>query len=127
MTDKIEVANEVAEVLEAAGEKGMINFVKSSPLKAAAAFIGSIATIMGALWAFDSHYASAQDLINLQNSVTQQLTKNRADDLDDKIFALQLKQNKQNGKLDPVDSAMLDRYTRQLQMLQDQLKTVNSK
>jgi hypothetical protein len=104
----------------------MIDLIKTRPLATASATISAVVAILGALWAFDSHYATAADLQDVKQTFVKQVTQMRADDLDDKIFALQLKQNK-NGKLDPVDSAMLDRYTRQLQMIQDQLKTVPAK
>jgi len=98
--------------------------IKENPITTAATVIGAIATILGALWAFDGHYASAADLQIVQQTFAQQITQQRADDLDDKVFALQLKKNEQKGKLSPTDQAMLDRYTRKLNEVQTQLKSV---
>lgn len=102
----------------------MINLIKEKPIATASATITTVIAILGAFWAFDSHYATAADVQDVKQSFSKQVTQMRADDLDDKIFALQLKKNKQGGKLDPVDAAMLDRYTRQLEQAQDQLKSL---
>lgn len=101
-----------------------LEFFKSSAFKTASATIGSIGAILGTLWALDSHYASAADLENIQKAFAQQIQQIRASDIDDKIFMLEIKKNTQQGQLDPVDAAMLDRYTRQQKTLQfEQLKS----
>ena len=100
----------------------MLKTMRENPLTTGASAIGAIATILGALWAFDGHYATAADLQQTQQTFTQQVTQMREDAIDDKIFELQLKQNQQKGKLSPIDAALLDRYQRKLQELQTQLK-----
>lgn len=97
-------------------------FIKHKSIATASASISGIVAILGALWAIDGHYASAADLQNVQQTFSKQMTQMRADDLDDKIFALELKKNKQYGRLEPIDAAMLERYTRQSKQAQDQLK-----
>jgi len=97
----------------------MIDFIKQNPLKVAGAVASSAAAILSAIWAIDSHYASAADLQAVQQTLAQQIIQLRVNDLDDKIFMLVLKKNQQSGKLDPVDSAMFDRYSRQMQLLQE--------
>lgn len=98
----------------------MIDIIKQNPLKAAGALASSIAAILGAFWTLDSHYASAADLQVVQQTFATQMSQNRADDLDDRIFMLQLKQNQQGGKLDPIDAAMLERYQRKLKGIQEE-------
>ena len=101
-----------------------MSIIKENPITSAATAIGGIATILGALWAFDGHYASAADLQAVQQTFSKQLTQQRVDNLDDKIFELELKKNKQNGRLSPEDAAMLDRYHRRMDEAKDQLKQV---
>jgi len=101
----------------------MIKIFKDNPLITASALVSAVIAILGAFWALDSHYATAADMQAFQNSVTQQLIQLRSDDLDNKIFALQRKKAKHNGKLDPDDEAVLERYKRQFDQLQSQLKS----
>jgi len=100
----------------------MIKLFKDNPLITTSALVSAVIAILGAFWAFDSHYATAADVENIQKSFTQQLIQLRSDDLDNKIFSLQRKKAKQNGKLDPDDEAVLERYQRQFDQLQSQLK-----
>lgn len=95
-------------------------FVKSAAFKSIATGITAVTTILGGMWALDSHYASAAEVEHIQRGFSQQIMQMRADDIDDKIFMLQLKKNSQQGRLDPVDAAMLDRHERQLRSIQNQ-------
>lgn len=106
----------------------MMNFIKEKPLASASATVSAIIAILGAFWAINNHYATAADLQAVQQQIvdtrqgfSKQVTQMRINDLDDKVFALQLKQNQNNGKLDAIDAAMLQRYQRQEQQLTDQL------
>jgi len=99
------------------------NIVKENPIKASGAILSSIVAVLGAFWTFDSHYATAADMQNMDNKFTQQINQNRAEDLDDKIFILELKKNQQKGKLDALDGAMLERYKRKLDTINTQQKS----
>jgi len=99
----------------------MMEFIKEKPLATASATVSAVIAILGAFWAFDSHYATAADLQTVQKNFSIQISQDRASDLDDKIFALQLKKNQQGGKLSAIDEAMLERYTRQYQEIQDRI------
>ena len=96
----------------------MMEYLKRNPIVTAGAVISSIVTILAAFWAVDSHYATAADLQNVENSFASQMVRNRTEDLDDRIFELELKKSQLKGKLDPIDDAMLERYKRNLRKLE---------
>jgi ClpP class serine protease len=109
----------------------MANFFTDKPLATASATVSAVIAILGAFWALDSHYATAADVQTIKQEIMEtkqgfakQVTQMRSDDLDDKIFALQLKKNQQGGKLSAIDEAMLERYQRQEQQVQDQIKAL---
>ncbi len=105
----------------------VLSFLKTNPIASASAAISTIIAILGALWALDSHYASAADLESTKATFTKELIQLRADQLDDKIFELQLKQNKQKGTLSPEDGAMLERYKRKLDEVHTEMKEAQEK
>lgn len=90
---------------------------KSGFLKTGAATISAVAMLLGSVWAIDSHYASAADVEKIQRSVDSKITQFQQQHLENQVFLLDMKKQQQNGKLDPVDAAMAERYRRQLQQL----------
>ena len=86
-------------------------------LKTGAATISAVAMLLGSVWAIDSHYASAADVEKIQKSVDSKITQFQQQHLENQVFLLDMKKQQQNGKLDPVDAAMAERYRRQLQQL----------
>ena len=90
---------------------------KSGFLKTGAATISAVAMLLGSVWAIDSHYASAADVEKIQKSVDSKITQFQQQHLENQVFLLDMKKQQQNGKLDPVDAAMAERYRRQLQQL----------
>ncbi|HET8688794.1 MAG TPA: hypothetical protein VFM18_19430 [Methanosarcina sp.] len=99
------------------------DFIKTNPVTTASAAITAVGTVLGAFWAIDSHYASAAELAAAKSEFAQQIVQMRADQLDDKVFELQVKQNQQRGKLSPQDAAMLERYKRKLDEVHSQMKS----
>ena len=104
-------------------------------LKSVSVAIGVILTIGGAFWAMDTHYAKADDVVKLQVktaadveklqlNVDVQFAQARVDRLEDELFKLDAKRQAQDGKLDPIDMAMYERYVRRLQQVQQQSRSV---
>lgn len=100
------------EKIEHAGETVSIS------LKTITTIVTGAITILGGIWALDSHYASAADVSHLQRSMESQITQIRADRIEDELFKLDAKKQAQGGKLDPIDSAIYERYLRKLQETQ---------
>ncbi len=92
----------------------------SVSLKTITTIVTGTLTILGGIWALDTHYASAADVENLQRSVETQMSQLRSDRIEDELFRLDVKKQSQNGKLDPVDSAIYDRYIRRLQQVRQE-------
>ena len=46
----------------------MIKLFKDNPLITTSALVSAVIAILGAFWAFDSHYATAADVENIQKS-----------------------------------------------------------
>ena len=92
-------------------------------LKTITTIVTGAITILGGIWALDSHYASAADVTQLQRSMESQITQIRADRIEDELFKLDAKKQAQNGKLDPIDSAIYERYLRRLQAIQQEART----
>lgn len=76
-------------------------------------FMGAVA-LLGSLWAIDTHYASAEDVNKVQREVNSQIYQLRVEKIEDELFRLDMKKQQQNGKLDPMDAALYERYTRKL-------------
>lgn len=90
---------------------------KKSLISKASATVSAVLLLLGGIWAVDDHYASAADVEKLQRNVETRITQYQQQQLENQLFILDLKKQQQNGKLDPLDSAMSERYRRQLQQL----------
>ena len=71
--------------------------------------ISIITMSVGALLWADARYVSAQTFDDAQQQTHQEFSNIRKNDLEDKVFELQLLENPSN-----LDKAKLDRYQRQL-------------
>ena len=71
--------------------------------------ISIITMSVGALLWADARYVSAQTFDDAQQQTRQEFSNIRKNDLEDKVFELQLLENPSN-----LDKAKLDRYQRQL-------------
>ena len=92
--------------------------------------IVTLATIVGGYYSFDSVYARAGDLTQLETTLksgqdtirkelqAQQLS-GQVEDLEDKLFVIEQKE-----KLTAADRAFVDRYQRRLQDKQRQLRSL---
>lgn len=83
-------------------------------VKTAGSVISGIVAILGSVWAIDNHYASAADVERLQRGMEQQVRQLRIERAEDEVLKLSVKKQVQNGKLDAIDSALLERYTRRI-------------
>ena len=91
--------------------------IKENPWKVMLGSSGTIITLVGALFSIDARYAHAADVekdkVQTQILIKQSSQTLRQQMLEDKLFELDAKQAE--GKLTPVETAMRDRYKRQLQ------------
>ena len=93
--------------------------IKNNPWKIIFGSAGSIIAIISALFALDARYAHAADVEKDKaqiNRVIIETTQNlRKQSLEDKLFELDVKKEQAKGqRLSPVDSALKERYQRQL-------------
>jgi hypothetical protein len=94
----------------------------SISLKTVGSVISGLVAILGSIWALDSHYASAADVERLQRSVESHVRQLRQERAEDELLKLSVKKQVQNGKLDPVDAALYDRYSRRINDTQKEEK-----
>ena len=96
--------------------------IKNNPWKIIAGSSGSIIAIVTALFTLDARYAHAADLekekIIIQRTVRESSMMLRQQLLEDKLFELDIKKAQPAG-LTPVDSALRERYQRQLREIND--------
>ena len=94
-------------------------------IKNASALLGGIVTLLGSVWAIDSHYASAADVEKLQQTVQSQVSRlesniqvqfvqTRIDSTSDELNKLKSKRLMQRGVLNEVDKEMYDTYMSRL-------------
>ena len=106
----------------------LLELLKSNIAKIAFGSIGSIIAVVAALFSLDARYAHAAD-VDKDKVQTQLLIQDttqtlRRQTLEDKLFELDIKKAQaKDGKLTPVDTALRERYQRQL----DQISSVQSK
>jgi len=85
-------------------------------LKGLLASAGAAIAIVAALFTIDARYAHADDVkkeqVQIQLVVQQTTTNLRKQLLEDKVFELDMKKSQQ--KLNGVEEALRERYTRQL-------------
>lgn len=81
--------------------------------------VAGVVAILGSIWAIDTHYASAEDVNKVQQEVNVQIQQLRTEKIEDELFLLDMKKQQQGGKLNPLDAAMYERYTRRLQESKD--------
>jgi len=100
----------------------LLAFFKNANVKFIINYSGAFISLIAAVFALDSRYAHATD-VEKENSKTQQVIQEttqtlRKQILEDKIFELDMKKaESRNQKLEPLDSAMHERYKRQLREL----------
>lgn len=75
--------------------------------------IFALPTVIGAFLAVDARYAKAEDMKSVEQKIDSKWSEYRRGQLEDQIFILQMKKG-QDGKLSPLDDALLDRYRNQL-------------
>ncbi len=101
--------------------------LKDNPVKSTLSVVGSIATLVGALFALDARYAHAGDVQTYQKSVQKQLIQMQHDNVDSKVFEMELRKSSKPKQWTTVDQAILDKYKRDLEGLDTQKKDVESK
>jgi hypothetical protein len=95
---------------------------KSNPIKILLGSAGSIIAVVGALFTIDARYAHAADVEQTKKE-TQQVIKEtaiilRKQVIEDKLFEYDVKKEQApDRRLSPIDSAMQQRYKRQLEDL----------
>lgn len=94
----------------------------SISLKTVGSVISGLVAILGSIWALDSHYASAADVERLQRGMESQVRQLRQERAEDELLKLSVKKQVQNGKLDPVDAALYERYSRRISDTQKEEK-----
>lgn len=97
----------------------VIEAIKNHPWKSVIASSSSIIAIVTALFALDSRYAHAadvqKDIARTERVVQETSLLLRKQMLEDKLFELDIKRSTApNGKLTPVESALRERYIRQI-------------
>lgn len=101
----------------------MLEKVKENPWKVFIGSTGSIIAIVGALFTLDARYAHAADVernkIETQKIIRETSNLLRKQMVEDKLFELDIKEAQANGRLSPIDSALKERYKRQLRELRD--------
>ena len=95
-------------------EASFSNRFLSAPLKYLAGTMVPVASLLGAFWVIDNHYASAADVQNIQRSMETQVRSLKIERTEDELFKLDMKRSAQKGKLTPEDEALYQRYTRKL-------------
>lgn len=100
--------------------------VRENPWKIILGSSGSIIALVGALFTLDARYAHAAD-VERNKKETQQIIREtstvlRKQMVEDKLFELDVKEAQANGRLSPIDSALKERYKRQLKELREQTK-----
>lgn len=101
----------------------LINAIKNHPIKALLGSISSVIVIVSALFAVDARYAHAaaveKEIQETQRIIKETSKQMRQQSLEDKLFELDVrKAQSPRQQLSPIDSALRERYERQL----DQLK-----
>lgn len=86
-----------------------------SKLNAAAATVTSVGVLLGAFLVVEERYAHKEEVLKVQTEVTYNLKQSRIETLVDRIFELNLKEEKTMA-----DKAMLDRYNKELQYIRAQ-------
>lgn len=97
----------------------MMQTIKENPWKILVGSSGTIITLVATLFTLDSRYAHAADVEKEQQQVQKLIratTSNlRKQMLEDKLFELDIKRGQApNQRLTPIDSALAERYKRQL-------------
>ena len=98
-----------------------INTIKSNIVTVLFSSVGTCVAIVGALFTVDARYAHASDVekdkVQIQNLIQYTSQTLRRQMLEDKLFELDMKKAQaktRSENLPPVDSALRDRYQRQL-------------
>jgi len=100
----------------------VVETVKSNPVKILLGSAGSIIAVVTALFALDARYAHAADVAK-DKVQTEKVIKDtavilRKQVIEDKLFEYDVKKEQSpDRRLSPIDSAMQQRYKRQLEDL----------
>lgn len=92
-----------------------LEVMKQNPVKSAVTMIGSIAAVVIFFWTVEDRYVSAADFQQYQRQQQHLFTDFRRQQLEDELFELQLKAEK--NIITDVERAKLFRIQRQLQKL----------
>jgi hypothetical protein len=97
---------------------GILEAIKNNPLAILGSLV-SIVAIVSALFTVDSRYAHSaevqKDKVQTQQLIKETSKEMRKQSLEDKLFELDVKKEQApNQRLSPVDSALRERYQRQL-------------
>jgi hypothetical protein len=98
----------------------LLDTIKTNIGKVAFGSIGTVITVVAALFAVDERYAHAADVQKdkqeVQAAIMESTQTLRKQMLEDKLFELDIKKAEaKNQALAPVDAALRERYQRQLQ------------
>ena len=88
------------------------------------AIVSAVATLVTAAWAFEDRYNNLPQIQEIHIELVEyanQAYENRIDDLEDKIFLLDMKEAK--GIATPEDKALNRRYKSRLRDLRNRKKT----
>jgi len=97
----------------------IIHTIKNNPWKIIFGSSGSIIAIVGALFTLDARYAHAGDVQQIKTEVQRQIVESsqilRKQTIEDKLFELDFKKAQNaDQRLSPLDSALRERYQRQM-------------
>lgn len=95
---------------------------KENTIKIGLSTIATIVALIGAVFTLDARYAHAEDVerdkIETQKIIRQTTTILRKQMIEDKLFELDIKQQQDTDRrLSPIDTALQQRYKRQLDEL----------
>ncbi len=99
-----------------------MSIVKDHPFKILLGSVGSVIAVVTALFTIDARYAHAADVERDKKEtqiIIQQTTNTlRRQMLEDKLFELDIKREQATGqRLSPLDTALRERYKRQIKEL----------
>lgn len=100
----------------------MVETIKNNPWKIIFGSASSIIAIVGALFTLDARYAHAADVdrdkARTERIIIETTTNLRRQMLEDKLWELDIKKEQSpTGRLSPYESALRERYIRQLDEL----------
>lgn len=105
----------------------ILNDIKNHPLKSLGGGAGSVAAILGLIWALNSHFASAADVQRVERNVDVrffdlqiQSNKREMRDLKNKIDYIDAKVRTNPRAVDEADRAQRQNYQNQIEELKQE-------